>query len=47
MNGKVSKKLRREAEKATPGQPTAVTRRVYRQLKYDYKMSRKYPNNFN
>ena len=43
MNGKQSKKLRKEARKATIGQSKGETKRVYKALKRDYLMSKRYP----
>ena len=40
MNGKVSKRLRREAERKTIGQSPKVTRKVYRKDKAEYKRNK-------
>ena len=44
MSGKVAKRLRKEAEKLTVNEPGSF-RRVYKILKYNYKVYKKFSDN--
>lgn len=39
MNGRMSTRLRREAEERTVGHPASTTKTLYKTLKYNYKLT--------
>lgn len=44
MNGKVAKRLRKQASALKVGQPMGVWKRVYKILKYNYNIVKRFPH---